>query len=81
MNVTPEFAQYIQQGIKSGRFASEQDALDRALELLQDDSAAEREKANVRAMIEEGMNGPFKQLDFDDIKRRARAKWEATQQA
>lgn len=82
MNVTPEFARYVRQGIKSGRFANEQDALDRALQLLQNESAAiEQEKAKVRAMIEEGIKGPFKKLDFDDVKRRARVRWEATQQA
>lgn len=71
MNITTEFQEFIKQGIQSGYYESEQDALEKALE--HEKAEYQRYCDHMRAEIEEGMKGPFTPGDMDSIIAEAKA--------
>lgn len=78
IHLTPEQEAFIEQTVRSGRFASRHDAVREAVTLLE---ARERELAEMRAFVQEGLddldtdryeeyNDETLHKLFDDIKRR-----------
>lgn len=74
VQITPEQEQILQQTVEAGLYSDPHKAMDRALQLLREDTEIERKKTKVRAMIEEGMEGPFAPGDMDSIIVEAKAK-------
>lgn len=74
VSVTPELEQFLQERVKAGRYGNVSEAVREAVRLLQErENRYERNKAKVRAMIEEGMEGPFTPGDMDSIIAEAKA--------
>ena len=73
IQMTPELEQLVRQSVQDGYYETPHEAMEEALCLLQQKIATEQKKAKVRMMIEEGMKGPFKPMDTEDIMARAEA--------
>ena len=75
VQITPQQEQVINQFVEAGAYDSPAEALDRALQLLQEAEAdTERKKAKVRAMIQEGIDsGTAEYVDMEDIIAEAKA--------
>ena len=74
IQMTPEFEQLVRQSVRDGYYETPHEAMEEALHLLQQKiTKTEQKKAKVRTMIEEGMKGPFKPMDTEDIIVRAEA--------
>jgi len=80
VHLTPEQQAFIEQSVRNGRFASPDDAVRQAVELLE---VRERELAETRTLVQEGLDdleaGRYEEYGddklhelFDDIKRRGR---------
>jgi antitoxin ParD1/3/4 len=81
VSITPELEKFVQECVATGRYNNASEAIRAGLRLLQEAEADyQRKCAELQAEIKKGMNGPFKKVDFDKVKREARAKWEAEQQ-
>lgn len=82
LEITPQQQQVIEEAVKAGGYSSPAAALDKALQLLQQEADdLERKKAKVRAMIQEGIDsGPAEYVDIEDIIAEAKAE-RATRQA
>ncbi|WKN45885.1 type II toxin-antitoxin system ParD family antitoxin [Tunicatimonas pelagia] len=80
VSITPELESFVQECVATGRYNNASEAIRAGLRLLQEAEADyQRKCAELKVEIEKGMKGSFKKVDFDKIKRKARAKWEAEQ--
>lgn len=76
--IPSEFAVYVADGVASGRFRSEEEAVAEGLRLLQShDRKLAALKADLQAGIDDLNAGNTTELDPDDIKRRGRERLNA----
>jgi antitoxin ParD1/3/4 len=71
VNLTPQLDSYVAQKVASGDYNNASEVIREALRLL-------KERDQLKAAIDRGMNsGDFEPHDMQEIKRQARAQWEA----
>ena len=76
--VPSEFAAYVADGVASGRFRSEEEAIAEGLRLLQNhDRKLAALKADLQAGLDDLNAGNLTELDPEDIKRRGRERLKA----
>lgn len=79
ISLTPQLDNYVAQKVASGDYNNASEVIREALRLLKErDLIREAKLRDLRAAFEEGMNsGEAELLDMTEIKRKARAQWEA----
>jgi len=80
INLSPELESFITAQVASGAFDSPEEVLAAGLKALQADPLAEV-KADIQEGYRQALNGEFYEGTVDDIKREARARFEAEQKA
>lgn len=81
INLTPHFEELIQRKVDSGSYNNASEVVREALRMMEDrDQERETRLATLRQAIQEGIDsGPSEPLDMAEIRRKARAQWEANQ--
>ena len=81
VSLTPQLADFVRRKVESGQYKSSDEVVHEALRLLEACDADDEEKLHaLRAEIREGLeSGPATKLDFEDIRRKARTGFNATE--
>ncbi len=81
INLTPQLDSYVAEKVASGDYNNASEVIREALRLLKErDQLRQAKLRDLHAAIDEGINsGDFEPLDMQEIKREARAEWEAEQ--
>ncbi|NWJ97619.1 MAG: type II toxin-antitoxin system ParD family antitoxin [Chloroflexi bacterium] len=79
VNLTPQLDSYVAQKVATGDYNNASEVIREALRLLKErDQLLQAKLRDLKAAIEEGINsGESEPLDMQEIKRQARAQWQA----
>lgn len=84
VSLTPQFEEIVRSKVSSGLYNNPGEVVEEALRLLEErDRVREKKLADLRKAIQEGIDsGPPEPWEgMEEIKRQARAEWEAAQAA
>lgn len=83
VSLTPHLEAWVQEKVATGRYGNASEVVRDALRLMQErDQEREARLRDLRQAVQEGIDsGPSEPLDMREIKRTARAEWEARQTA